>query len=57
MSEGERMAFRAREDWELALTLRRYDDAAKRPGLEVPALEDYRELLAATVRRTRGLTA
>jgi predicted HD phosphohydrolase len=49
MSDDELAVFRARPDWELALTLRRFDDAAKPPGAAVPSLESYAELLAAAV--------
>jgi phosphonate degradation associated HDIG domain protein len=36
-----------------ALALRRWDDAAKVPGLDVPGLEDYRPVLEAALARGR----
>jgi gamma-butyrobetaine dioxygenase len=40
-------AFRSEPHWERAVALRRWDDAAKVPGLAVPGLEHYRPLLEA----------
>lgn len=56
MTAGELAAFRADPDWEAAVRLRRWDDAAKVPGLEVPGFDSYRDELAAVVavRLTRG---
>jgi [1-hydroxy-2-(trimethylamino)ethyl]phosphonate dioxygenase len=45
MSAAEAEAFLALPHARDAVTLRHADDAAKVPGLEVPALEAYRELL------------
>lgn len=41
----EMAAFEREPHWRDALALRRWDDGAKVPGLEVPALESYRRLL------------
>jgi predicted HD phosphohydrolase len=53
MADVELDEFRSRPDWGLALTLRRFDDAAKVPGAAVPPLESYAELLAAAVAQSR----
>jgi [1-hydroxy-2-(trimethylamino)ethyl]phosphonate dioxygenase len=45
MSEEEVEAFAAGPHAEAACRLRRWDDAGKEPGMSVPPLESYRELL------------
>ena len=56
MSEGECAEFRNNPAHGDALRLRRYDDRAKVPGLDVPPLEHYRDrilrMLAAPGRQT-----
>lgn len=42
--------FRQQEHWQVAVQLRRYDDAAKVPDLRVPSLETYRSLLRQSLR-------
>lgn len=49
MSAEEIDAFRRRPGWELAVTLRRIDDAAKVVDLDVPQLDGYRERLGRVV--------
>jgi predicted HD phosphohydrolase len=49
MGADELAAFRANPDWEAAVELRRWDDAAKVPGLDVPRLDAYRDDLRAVV--------
>jgi phosphonate degradation associated HDIG domain protein len=44
-TSDEQAAFRAEPHWEPALALRRWDDAAKVPGLAVPGVEHYRPCL------------
>jgi phosphonate degradation associated HDIG domain protein len=46
-------AFRREPHWEDAVALRRWDDAAKVPGLAVPGLDHYRPVLNAVL-LTRG---
>jgi predicted HD phosphohydrolase len=50
LSADELAAFRARSDWEDAVRLRRADDAAKVPGLAVPGLETWVEVLRSVAR-------
>jgi len=50
LSADELAAFTARADWEDAVRLRRADDAAKVPGLIVPELETWVEVLRSVVR-------
>jgi phosphonate degradation associated HDIG domain protein len=45
MSAEERQAFEAEPHFREALRLRRWDDQAKIPGLDVPGLESYRGVL------------
>ena len=47
LSSDEQAAFRAEPHWEAAVALRRWDDAAKVPGLAVPGVEHYRPCLEA----------
>jgi gamma-butyrobetaine dioxygenase len=49
MSEDDVAEFEAQPDWQLAIQLRRFDDAAKVPDAEVPGLDAYRTDLAAAV--------
>ena len=49
-SSEEQAAFRTEPHWEAAVALRRWDDAAKVPGLAVPAVEHYRSCLEAALR-------
>ncbi len=49
MSPEEIAVFEAQPDWELAVSLRRFDDRGKEVGLEVPALETYRDVLSRVV--------
>jgi [1-hydroxy-2-(trimethylamino)ethyl]phosphonate dioxygenase len=49
-STDEQAAFRREPHWERAVALRRWDDAAKVPGLAVPGLEHYRPLLEAVLK-------
>ncbi len=51
-SEREARAFESHRHYREALRLRRWDDAAKIPGLEVPKLEHYRSALNAVARQT-----
>jgi gamma-butyrobetaine dioxygenase len=44
-SEEQAREFESRDGWQDAVLVRKWDDAAKVPGLDVPALESYRELL------------
>lgn len=56
MSEAEAAAFAAGPYAADAVALRRWDEAAKDPRAEVPAFDDYRELLAGLITRvTRAL--
>jgi len=55
-TEHEARAFEAHRYYGEALRLRRWDDAAKIPGLEVPDLEHYRSALEAVARTSRALT-
>ena len=50
MSQEELTAFEVGPYSEAACRVRRWDDAAKEPGLEVPSLESYRGLLESLVR-------
>ena len=50
MSQNEVAAFEAGPHAKAACRLRRWDDAAKEPGLEVPPLESYRGLLESVLR-------
>jgi gamma-butyrobetaine dioxygenase len=45
MSAVETHAFEREPHWQAAIACRRWDDAAKVPGLRVPGLETYRPLL------------
>jgi phosphonate degradation associated HDIG domain protein len=45
MTPAEVTAFEANPGWQDAVALRRWDDQAKVPDLEVPAAESYRRLL------------
>lgn len=47
MSADEVAAFRARDSWQAAVALRRWDDEAKVAGLATPDVEDYRPVLEA----------
>jgi predicted HD phosphohydrolase len=47
MDDDEVAAFRAREGWEAAVALRRWDDEAKVAGLATPEVEDFRPVLDA----------
>ena len=49
MSQDEVGAFERGPHTEAACRLRRWDDAGKEPGLEVPSLESYRSLLESLV--------
>lgn len=51
MSDRELRAFEALPHYEAAIVLRRIDDAAKQPGLEVPGLGSYRAMADRLVRR------
>ena len=51
-SSEEQAAFRAEPHWEAAVALRRWDDAAKVPGLAVPGVEHYRPCLEAARKGT-----
>jgi gamma-butyrobetaine dioxygenase len=48
MSDRECAEFESHPAYREAVRLRRWDDAAKVPGLDVPGLEHYRSLLEAT---------
>lgn len=50
MSADEMRAFEAQPFWREALKLRRYDEGAKVPGLDVPGFEAYATRIAATLR-------
>jgi predicted HD phosphohydrolase len=54
MSGDEVDAFRGHPDWRLALHLREIDDQGKVPGLEVPALSAYEEVLSIVVGERMG---
>jgi phosphonate degradation associated HDIG domain protein len=45
LDAGQARAFEHRPGWRDAVALRRWDDAAKIPGLDVPGFDDYRALL------------
>jgi gamma-butyrobetaine dioxygenase len=47
-------AFERRAGWQDAVALRRWDDAAKVPGLEVPGFTHYRALLEGCLAKSRG---
>jgi gamma-butyrobetaine dioxygenase len=47
MGDDEVAAFRARDGWEAAVALRRWDDEAKVAGLTTPDVESYRPVLEA----------
>jgi predicted HD phosphohydrolase len=49
MSVAELTEFQSHPDWALAIQLRRYDDAAKVVGAEVPGLDAYLGVLAQAV--------
>jgi predicted HD phosphohydrolase len=49
MSDAEIADFEAQPGWELAVQLRRFDDAGKVPGADVPGLDAYRADLTAVV--------
>jgi predicted HD phosphohydrolase len=49
MSEAEVAEFRANPDHALAIRLREIDDRGKVPGLDVPGLDDYRDVLTSVV--------
>ncbi|QDU23726.1 phosphonate degradation HD-domain oxygenase [Urbifossiella limnaea] len=51
-TSDEQAAFRAEPHWQAALALRRWDDAAKVPGLAVPGVEHYRPHLEAALKGT-----
>ena len=51
MSSAEADAFEKHPYHQAAVRLRRYDDMGKVENLAMPALEDYRSLLEAFVRR------
>ena len=53
MSAEECLRFEAEPAFEWAVALRRWDDAAKVPGLVVPGLDHYRKYLR-TALETRG---
>ena len=57
MSADEVYAFAADPDAPNALVLRSADEAAKVPGLVVPALETWRPVLEAMVANVRGRPA
>jgi [1-hydroxy-2-(trimethylamino)ethyl]phosphonate dioxygenase len=50
MSPAEVEAFRSESHWREAVTLRRYDDAAKTKGLVVAPLQTYRPLIESMLR-------
>jgi phosphonate degradation associated HDIG domain protein len=54
MSADEVRAFKQHPYYREAVRLRRWDDMAKIPGLEVPGLEHYRARLEAAVQRHGG---
>ena len=53
MSDDEVAEFEANPDHALAVKLREIDDRGKVPGLEVPGIDSYRELLAVVVSGAR----
>jgi predicted HD phosphohydrolase len=59
MDDEERASFEAEPFWREAVRLRRYDEAAKVAGLEVPGIEAYasraRRLLSQAGSATRGV--
>ena len=57
MSDGEAGQFETQPFYREAVLVRRWDDAAKVPGLGVPGLEHYRAAVEATVLRERGSAA
>jgi phosphonate degradation associated HDIG domain protein len=50
MSPDEMRAFESHPFWREAVKLRRYDEGAKVPGLEVPGFDAYAARIAATLR-------
>ncbi|MFQ6026624.1 MAG: HD domain-containing protein [Dehalococcoidia bacterium] len=54
MSEAEADEFESQPRWKEMLRLRIWDDQAKRPGLEVPPLESYRDMMTRHLRQGRG---
>lgn len=50
MNDDERAAFEANPYYESAVLLRRWDDAAKVEGMDVPGLEEYRKDVAACLK-------
>ena len=50
MSPDEMRAFETQPFWREAVRLRRYDEGAKVPGLEVPGFDAYAARIAATLR-------
>jgi predicted HD phosphohydrolase len=53
MSADEIAVFEAHPDHALAVELRRIDDRGKEPGLAVPGIDDYREVLTRVVAGAR----
>ena len=51
MSDGEVVSFRESSNWRSKVRVRLWDDRAKTPGVEVPDLESYRQLLTAHLSR------
>ncbi len=51
MTGGEARRFEAEPGWRDAIAVRRWDDAAKVPGLDVPGLDHYRPHLQAALER------
>jgi len=51
-SAAEARAFEEKPYWREAVMLRRWDEAAKTPGMAVPGIEQYRGLLERSVSRT-----
>ena len=51
LSEAEARRFEEQRYFREAVRLRRWDDRAKIPGLDLPGLESYREAVEGTVRR------
>ena len=45
MEAGEIAAFEAEAGWKAAVDLRKYDDLGKQRGLDVPGLDQYRDLI------------
>ena len=56
MDVSECQEFAALPHFETAIALRRIDDAAKQPGLNVPDLLSYRKLAEAVADRIRSRT-